>query len=36
MDLKDVGYAAVDWINLAHNSDQCRRVVNTIMNIQVL
>jgi hypothetical protein len=35
MDLGEVGFGDVDWINLAHNRDRWRAVVNTVMNLRV-
>jgi hypothetical protein len=33
MDLREIGWSGIDWINLAHNRDQWRALVNTIMNL---
>jgi hypothetical protein len=35
MDLKKTGWGDVDWIDLAHNRDQWRALVNTVMNLRV-
>jgi hypothetical protein len=35
MDLREIGWAGMDWIDLAHNRDQWRALVNTIMNLWV-
>jgi hypothetical protein len=35
MDLREVGWGGVDWIDLAHNRDQWRALVNTVMNLRV-
>jgi hypothetical protein len=35
MDLEEVGWGGVDWINLAENKDQYRALVNTVMNLRV-
>jgi hypothetical protein len=32
MDLKDIGWGSMDWIDLAQGRDQWRTLVNTIMN----
>jgi hypothetical protein len=32
MDLKEIGLEDVDWIHVAQVRDQCRTLVNTIMN----
>jgi hypothetical protein len=36
MDLRDIGFGDVDWINLAQDRDRWRAVVNTVMNLRVL
>jgi hypothetical protein len=35
MDLRDIGWDDVDWIGLAQDRDQCRALVNTVMNLRV-
>jgi hypothetical protein len=35
MDLKDIGWSSVDWIDLAKDRDQWRALVNKVMNIRV-
>jgi hypothetical protein len=35
MDLRDIGWDAVDWIDLAQNRDQWGALVNTVMNFRV-
>jgi hypothetical protein len=35
MDLREIGWSGVDWIDLAHNRDQWRALVNTVMNLWV-
>jgi hypothetical protein len=35
MDLREVGWASMDWIDLAQDRDQWRALVNTLMNIRV-
>jgi hypothetical protein len=35
MDLREIEWGGVDWIDLAHDRDQCRALVNTKMNLQV-
>jgi hypothetical protein len=36
MDLREIGFGGVDWIRLAQDRDQCRAVVNAVMNLRVL
>jgi hypothetical protein len=36
MDLREIGWSVMDWIDLAHDKDQWRAVVNTAMNLRVL
>jgi hypothetical protein len=35
MDLREVGWEGMDWIDLAQNRDQWRALVNTVMNLRV-
>jgi hypothetical protein len=35
IDLTEVGWDGMDWINLAQDRDQWRALVNTVMNLQV-
>jgi hypothetical protein len=35
MDLRGIGWDGMDWIDLAHDRDQWRVLVNTIMNLWV-
>jgi hypothetical protein len=35
MDLRAIGWHGMDWIDLAQDMDQCRALVNTVMNVQV-
>jgi hypothetical protein len=35
MDLREIGFGDVDWINLAQDRDRWRALVNTVMNIRV-
>jgi hypothetical protein len=35
MDLREIGWGDMDWIDLAQDMDQCMAFVNTVMNIRV-
>jgi hypothetical protein len=35
LDLREIGWEVVDWMHLAQDRDQCRDVVNTVMNLRV-
>jgi hypothetical protein len=35
MDLGQIGWGDMDWIDLAQDRDQCRALVNTVMNLEV-
>jgi hypothetical protein len=35
IDLREIGWDGVDWINLAQDSDKWRALVNTVMNLRV-
>jgi hypothetical protein len=35
MDVKEIGFDGIDWIDLAQDRDQWRALVNTIMNLRV-
>jgi hypothetical protein len=35
MDLRDIEWDDMDWIELAHDRDQWRALVNTAMNLWV-
>jgi len=35
MDLKEVGCQSMYWIDLAHDRDRCRALVNAVMNVRV-
>jgi hypothetical protein len=35
MDLREIGWGGMDWIDLAQGRDQCRALVNTVMNLRV-
>jgi hypothetical protein len=36
MDLREIGWDGMDWIDLAQVMDQWRALVNTLMNLRVL
>jgi hypothetical protein len=35
MDLREMGWVGMDWIDLAQDRDQWRALVNTAMNLKV-
>jgi hypothetical protein len=35
MDLTEIGRGGMDWIDLAHDRDNWRALVNTMMNLRV-
>jgi hypothetical protein len=35
MDVRDIGWDGVDWIDLAEDRDQWRALVNMVMNLRV-
>jgi hypothetical protein len=35
MDLREIGWDGVDWIELAEDRDQWKALVNTVMNLRV-
>jgi hypothetical protein len=35
MDLREIGWGGMDWIDLAQNRDQWRTFVNMVMKLQV-
>jgi hypothetical protein len=35
MDLRETGWDGMDWMDLAHDRDQWRALVNTVMNLRV-
>jgi hypothetical protein len=36
MDLREIGWGNVEWIQLAQDRDRWRGLVNTVMNLRVL
>jgi hypothetical protein len=35
MDLSDIGWDGVDWMDMAQDGDQWRVLVNTVLNLRV-
>jgi hypothetical protein len=35
IDLREIGWDCVDWIDLAQDRDQWRALLNTVMNLRV-
>jgi hypothetical protein len=35
MDLREIGWDGIDWIDLAKNRDQWRALVNTVMDLRI-
>jgi hypothetical protein len=35
MDVRDLGWGGMDWIDLAQDRNQWRALVNTVMNLRV-
>jgi hypothetical protein len=35
MDLREIGWGDMDWIDLAYDRDQWRALVNIVMNLRV-
>jgi hypothetical protein len=35
MDLRELEWGGMDWTDLAQDRDQCRTLVNTVMNLRV-
>jgi hypothetical protein len=34
-DVREIGWSGMDWIDLAHDREQRRDLVNTVMNLRV-
>jgi hypothetical protein len=35
MDLREIGWGGVNWIDIAQDRDQWRALVNTVLNLRV-
>jgi hypothetical protein len=35
MDLREIGWDVVDWMDIAQDRDQWRALVNTVLNLRV-
>jgi hypothetical protein len=35
IDLREIGWDRMDWIDLAHDRDKWRALLNTVMNLRV-
>jgi hypothetical protein len=35
MELKEIGWCGMDWMDLAQDRDQWRAIVNTVMNLRI-
>jgi hypothetical protein len=35
IDLTEIGWGGMDWIDLAQDKDQCWALVNMVMNLQI-
>jgi hypothetical protein len=35
IDLREIGWGGIDWIDLAQDRDRRRALVNTVMNLRV-
>jgi hypothetical protein len=35
MDLREIGWDGVNWIDLAQDMDQWKTLVNTVMNLRI-
>jgi hypothetical protein len=36
MDLREIGWGSIEWIQLAQDRDRWQAVVNTVMNLRIL
>jgi hypothetical protein len=35
MDLREIGWGGIDWINLVQDTDQWKALMNTVVNLRV-
>ena len=35
MNLQEVGWEGINWIDLAHDRDRCQTLLNAVMNFRV-
>jgi hypothetical protein len=35
MDLREIGWSCMDWIDMAQNRDQWRALLNAVMNLRI-
>jgi hypothetical protein len=35
MDIREIGWDGMDWIDLAQDRDQCRSLMNPVMNLRL-
>jgi hypothetical protein len=35
MELREIGWGCMDWVDLAEDRDQWRALVNTVLNLRV-
>jgi hypothetical protein len=35
MDLREIGWGCMDWIDMPRDRDEWRALVNTVMNLQI-
>jgi hypothetical protein len=35
MDIREIGWGGVDWMDMAQDMDQWRALVNTVLNLRV-
>jgi hypothetical protein len=36
IDLREIGWESIDWIQLGEDRDFCRALVNTVINLRIL